>query len=111
MMMVPTVVVAILRAKKPRMRINPNTNDNHRNNNKCHIFKTKHTRRASFYHNNNNNNNAKRVKVSIIIGRYLFFVLLIGILLGASWSSESLEHIRNALDTATTRNLFHESLR
>ena len=60
---------------------------------------------------NNNSNNAKRVRVSIIIGRYLFFVLLLGILLGASWSSESLEHIRNALDTATTRNLFHESLR
>ena len=110
MMMVTTVVVAIWRAKKPRMRVNPNTNDNHRNNNKCHIFKTKHARRASFYHNNNNNN-AKRVKVSIIIGRYLFFRLLLGILLGASWSRKPLEHIGDALDTAITRNLFHESLR
>ena len=109
--MVPAVVVpavvAIWRAKKPRMRINPNPNDNHRDNNKCHIFKTKHTRWASFHHSNN----AKRVRVSIIIGPYLFFVLLLGILLGASRSSESLEHICNALDTTTSGNLFHESLR
>lgn len=56
-------------------------------------------------YNNSNSNNAKRVRVSIIIGRYLFFVLLLGILLGASRSSESLEHIRNALDTTTSGNL------
>lgn len=67
--------------------------------------------RFTIYNNSNNSNNAKRLRVSIIIGRYLFFVLLLGILLGASWSSESLEHICNALDATTSSNLFHESLR
>jgi len=64
--------------------------------------------RFTIYNNNNSNsnsNNAKRVRVSIIIGRYLFFVLLLCILIGASRSSETLEHTRNALDATTSGNL------
>jgi hypothetical protein len=45
-----TVVTVVLTAKNARMRVNPNTNYNHGNNDKRYVFKTKYTRRASSHH-------------------------------------------------------------